>query len=106
MTGTCPECGTCRCPYCRTEKVKLPGPYRPPIAPPQPKKREVRGLPLAKLPEFTDDIHQRIASFLSIDDLVHLSQSCHKLRRAYKPALAESLQVSLISLKLRAHPLS
>lgn len=88
------------------EKERLPEPYRPPIAPPQPKKQEVRGLPLAGLPGFTDDMHQRIAIFLSLDDLFHLSQSCHKLRRAYKPALAQSRQVSLISLKLRAHPLS
>jgi len=51
------------------------------------------------LPWFTDladDIHQRIADFLSNEDLIQLSMTCQKIRSAYKLALRESLRVSLI----------
>jgi hypothetical protein len=68
--------------------------------------REIRGLPLPKFTELTDDIHRRIGAFLSFDDLVQLSLSRKKLFTAYKPVLAEKLRVSLISPILRVLPLS
>ncbi|PMD28420.1 hypothetical protein NA56DRAFT_13656 [Hyaloscypha hepaticicola] len=54
-------------------------------------------LPFSSFNEFTDDILRRIAEFLSYEDVVQLSLTCHKLRSAYKPILAETLRVSLVS---------
>jgi hypothetical protein len=86
--------------------VRVGGPRPTPTPPPDRKNREIRGLPLPKLTELTDDIHQRIGAFLSFDDLVQLSLSRKKLFTAYKPVLAEKLRVSLISHILRVLPLS
>jgi hypothetical protein len=86
--------------------VRVDGPRPTPTPPPDRKNREIRGLPLQKLTELTDDIHQRIGAFLSFDDLVQLSLSCKKLCTAYKLVLAKNFRVSLISPMLRVLPLS
>ncbi|KAH8757527.1 hypothetical protein BGZ57DRAFT_859278 [Hyaloscypha finlandica] len=76
------------------ECVRVGGPRPTPTSPPDRKNREIRGLPLPKLTELTDYIHQRIGAFLSFDDLVQLSLSRKKLFTAYKPVLAEKLRLS------------
>ncbi|KAH8768659.1 hypothetical protein F5882DRAFT_442431 [Hyaloscypha sp. PMI_1271] len=56
------------------ECVRVGGPRPTPTSPPDRKNREIRGLPLPKLTELTDDIHQRIAEKL------RLSQECRSAK--------------------------
>jgi hypothetical protein len=70
------------------------------------KSRRLRCLPLPNLTRFPDCIHQRIARFLSCDDLSKMSLSCKKLRAVYNSSLAEKLRARLKYPLLRILPLS
>lgn len=63
------------------------------------KSRQLYGVPLPNLTQFPDEVHRTVAGFLDHKNLIKLSLTCTTLRAAYRPALAESLRVSLF------HPL-